>query len=84
MPYTREIERNVFSRKRSEAVAYLKQLFRVSSSEADSLRDFFGERDNYMANHDSGLIDGALAFLNLLSTQNVRLVCYGGLDKRSS
>ncbi|MGW8444266.1 HAD family hydrolase [Paenibacillus sp. S33] len=79
MPYTREIERNVFSRQRSEAVAYLKQLFRVSSSEADSLRDFFGERDNYMANHDSGLIDGALAFLNLLSTQNVRLVCYGGL-----
>lgn len=81
LEYTREMERNVFSRPRSDAVAYLKQLFQVSASEADSLKSFFKERDNYVNNHYSGIIEGATELLTFLSTLDVRLVSYGGLPE---
>ncbi|WP_024834399.1 HAD family hydrolase [Ruminiclostridium josui] len=78
--YTRELERNVFSRKRADAGKYMMEVFNIDDGKYlyDS---FFGERERYLKEHDSGLIEGVPEFLEFLSSLDVQLVCYGGLSE---
>lgn len=79
--YTRELERNVFSRPRKEAAEYLIKTFNVKKSHGDLSKGFFEEREDYLRNHDYGVIEGVPEFLELISSLDVHMVCYGGLSE---
>jgi FMN phosphatase YigB (HAD superfamily) len=72
--YTRDIERNVFSRSRQEGREYLINKFNM-----DVKGVFFPAREKYLKTHSHGVIEGVAEFLELLSSLDVKLVCYGGL-----
>jgi phosphoglycolate phosphatase-like HAD superfamily hydrolase len=76
--YTRELERNVFSRPRNEAGKYMMKEFNIEDGRFlyDS---FFEEREKYLKEHHSGVIEGVPAFLEFASSLDVCLICYGGL-----
>ncbi|MDM5181855.1 hypothetical protein PO883_32270 [Massilia sp. DJPM01] len=86
--YTRDIERNTFSRPRAEVVTYMRDLVKASmsaeesaKSEQESLDGYFRYRAEYMKNHPFGMKPEVPAFLDLLASLDVRLVCYGGLPE---
>lgn len=87
--YTRELERNTFSRPRAEVVAYIRKVVGEGLSEQDqakstqeSLDSYFQYRAEYLRNHPSGMRPEVPAFLDLLATLDVKLVCYGGLAEQ--
>lgn len=87
--YTRELERNTFSRPRAEVVAYVRNLVQATMSEQEramnteqSLESYFAYRAEYMRNNPSGMKPEVPAFLDLLDGLGVPLVCYGGLEER--
>ena len=84
--YTRELERNTFSRPRAEVVAYVRDLVQATMSDAEkamnteqSLDSYFAYRAEFMRNNPSGMQPQTPAFLDLLASTGCRLVCYGGL-----
>ncbi len=84
--YTRELERNTFSRPRAEVVAYVRDLVQATMSDAEkamnteqSLDSYFAYRAEFMRNNPSGMQPQTPAFLDLLVSTGCRLVCYGGL-----
>lgn len=84
--YTRELERNTFSRPRAEVVAYVRGLVQASMSEQEramnteqSLDSYFAYRAEYLRHNPSGMQPPVPAFLDLLAGLDVTLVCYGGL-----
>ncbi|EJA6846935.1 hypothetical protein QQO53_02705 [Clostridioides difficile] len=81
--YTREVERNMFSQTREEAMKYVMVKLGIGNpEEAKKIYNmYFEERDNYLKEHSSILINGLEAFLERLSNLNVVLICYGGLEE---
>lgn len=77
--YTRELERNVFSRPRHEGRDYIFKTFNIT--EKDIPHGFFEERKKYIQAHGCGLIEGVPEFLELLHSLEVKLICYGGLTE---
>lgn len=87
--YTRELERNTFSRPRAEVVAYIRDLVAATMSEEEkamsteqSLDSYFAYRAEYMRNNPSGMLPETPAFLDLLADTGCTMVCYGGLAER--
>lgn len=74
--YTRDIERNVYSRPRNEGREYLIRNFNLDFKDV-----FLAEREKYLQTHAHGISDGVPKFLKLISALDVRLVCYGGLGE---
>jgi phosphoglycolate phosphatase-like HAD superfamily hydrolase len=79
--YTRELERNVFSRPRREVGEYLVRMFNSEVNAKTGGEMYFEERAKYIQEHGFGPIEGAPEFLELISSLGVRLVCYGGLSE---
>lgn len=81
--YSQEVERNMFSITRSEAMKFvMKKLGITSQEEAKRIYDiYFEERDKYLLEHSSILVNGLKEFLEMLSELDIKLVCYGGLDE---
>ncbi len=86
--YTRELERNTFSRSRAEVVAYLRRQIGEQMSETErkqsdeeSIASYFRYRDEYMRDHPHGMKPEVPAFLDLLTSLGVTVICYGGLDE---
>lgn len=81
--YTAELENNTFSQKREEAAAYLINYLRVpkETSTQDILNEYFKEREVFVHNDGNPIIPGILDFLELLNSLDIKLVCYGGLEK---
>lgn len=77
--YTRDLERNLFSRPQQEAARYLSKL--VGHGSATLLEKYFEERQQYLKSNDGGLNEGVPELLELLSHLKVRLVYYGGLPE---
>jgi len=75
--YTRELERNVFSRPRHEGRDYIFKTFNIT--EKDIPHGFLEARKKYIETHGCGLVEGVPEFLELLHSLKVKLVCYGGL-----
>ncbi len=82
IPYTAELENNMFSQNRGKAVNYfLKQLSLSGHKESeDVLKLFFDERQKYIDKSGTPILDGVPEFISLLKNLDVKIVCYGGLD----
>lgn len=81
LAYTREIERNIFSRPQMEAAGYLSKM--IGQDCNTLIKGYFEEREKYIAIHGCNINDGIPELLNLFSTLNVRLVYYGGLPEEN-
>lgn len=88
LPYTREMEDNMFSRNRKEATRYFMSRFGDSPPEAlrgksqeELIADYFAFRAAFLAENPIRLAEGAESFLRLAAQSGVRLICYGGLDE---
>jgi len=79
--YTREIERNIFSRPQKEGAQYWKKINNLDISETELNKGYFEAREKYLKTHGCGLIEGVPEFLELISSLDVRLISYGGLSE---
>lgn len=81
--YTKDLENNTFSQRRSDAADYLRNHLKISETTTrnDILKEYFLERDKYLQDNESILIPGVQEFLEMLSSLDVVLVCYGGLEE---
>ena len=79
--YTREYERNVFSRPRKEGSGYARKKYNLNASDTDLISAYFKEREEYLKTHDHGVIEGVKDFMELVNSLDIRLVCYGGLSE---
>lgn len=79
--YTRELERNVFSRNQLSAAAYVQSELGLTLSPRDIIDDYFRLREQYLQHHEGGVIPGALNFLQRMAELPVQLICYGGLQE---
>ncbi|MDU5337108.1 HAD family hydrolase [Enterococcus sp.] len=86
-PYTRELERNMFSRPREESLQYVLQNFKIDAKkipvmvQTDLIKYYFEERNNYMSSNPNGLINGVPEFLERISKLGIEMICYGGLPE---
>jgi len=76
--YTKELERNVFSRPRKEAKEYLNKTFNRNDTDSNT---FFKIREEYIKTHGCNVIEGVPEFLELISSLDVHLAIYGGLSE---
>ena len=80
--YTRELERHTFSQNRKESREYMMKTYNMTNDEFEKGNAiYWKEREKYIKTHDCGVIEGVLQFLELISTLDVHLVCYGGLSE---
>jgi beta-phosphoglucomutase-like phosphatase (HAD superfamily) len=79
--YTRELERNVFSRNQQSAAHYVSQQLGLTLSPSAIIEEYFRLRDLYLQDHEGGLIPGALNFLQRMTALSVPMICYGGLEE---
>lgn len=80
--YTRELERNLFSRPQKESLQYVVKRLNLSDEQAQVLfQSYFIERDKYLKGNNSGVIEGVPELLEFLSSLDVKLICYGGLTE---
>lgn len=88
LDYTKEMEDNMFSRNRAEAVAYFRSQFKEvpedlkGKSSKEMEQSYFDFRQNYLKENPIKLAEGAEALMDLLPSLGVKLVCYGGLDEK--
>lgn len=79
LAYTRELERQIFSRPQMEAAGYLSRILGLDSKTL--IKGYFVERENYIKIHGCNINKGVPELLDLISTLEVRLVYYGGLPE---
>jgi phosphoglycolate phosphatase-like HAD superfamily hydrolase len=77
--YTRELERNIFSRPQNEAADYLSK--KIGKDSETLLKSYFEERDNYIKIHGCKVNEGVPELLELLTSLDVCLIYYGGLSE---
>lgn len=79
--YTRELERNAFSRNRKEAATYIANALNLNLTPAQLISEYFQERERYMATHESGIEIGAIDFLTAIQELDTDILFYGGLSE---
>jgi phosphoglycolate phosphatase-like HAD superfamily hydrolase len=77
VPYTRELERNVFSRPQEEAAQFLSKL--MGKKIETIIKEYFEERERYINTYGCNINEGVPELLELLSSLKTRLIYYGGL-----
>ena len=77
--YSRELERNVFSRNQRSAASYVQRQLGLTLSPDEIIRDYFRLREAYLQDHAGGVIPGALDFLQRMAELSIPMICYGGL-----
>lgn len=80
--YCAETERAIFSQGQLAAAQALGWAAGLTLPAQDVLKLYFAERDEFLAHTPIRLQDGALELLDRLRSLGLRVVCYGGLDKR--
>ena len=80
--YTRELERNAFSRNRKEAATYIANALNISLPPEQLISEYFQERERYMTTHESGIETGAVDFLAAIQELDVDIIFYGGLSEK--
>ncbi len=78
--YDRELELNVFSQNRDRAAQYLLDRLGLDWRPQDMLKHYFSRRASYLETHAGGVRAGTGELLQLLADQNLRILCYGGLE----
>jgi hypothetical protein len=79
--YTKELERNAFSRNRKEAATYIANALNLSLTPAQLISEYFQEREEYMTTHESGIETGAIDFLTAIQELDTDILFYGGLSE---
>ncbi|WP_316673693.1 HAD family hydrolase [uncultured Tolumonas sp.] len=79
--YTRELERNAFSRNRKEAATYIAKALNLKLTPTQLISEYFQERERYMATHESGIETGAIDFLTAIQKLDTDILFYGGLSE---
>ena len=86
--YSAELERNCVSRNRNEVARYLSGKFAgyyeehgISGTDEELVEDFFKVRNEYIANHETGMKKEVPDFLTMLKGLSCPLVSYGGLPE---
>ena len=79
--YTKDLERNAFSRNRKEAATYIAKALNLKLTPAQLISEYFQERERYMATHESGIETGAIDFLTAIQKLDTDILCYGGLSE---
>ncbi|WP_024871223.1 hypothetical protein [Tolumonas lignilytica] len=79
--YTRELERNAFSRNRKEAAMYIANALNIKLTPTQLIGEYFKEREEYMTTHESGIEVGAVDFLRDIQELNTDIIFYGGLSE---
>jgi hypothetical protein len=79
--YSPEVERNVFSQKRTNAAAYLKKKFNLPLEIDEIISRYFHERELYLKNNPIKVSAFLKDFLDLCGNLNLKIISYGGLDK---
>lgn len=85
--YTRELERNTFSRNREEVANYLRKTLAKyekteeerNMSNEDRIKYYFKVREKFMKENPTGVKPGVPEFLEFLKGVGPRMICYGGL-----
>lgn len=80
--YDREVERHVFSQNRHKAARYLLDRLGLAQTEDDFLALYFRTRDQWIQDHGGGPVPGIAPFLDTLEGAGLRVICYGGLDRK--
>lgn len=80
--YTRELERNAFSRNRKEAATYIANALNISLPPERLISEYFQERERYMTTHESGIETGAIDFLRAIQKLDTDILFYGGLSEQ--
>ena len=78
--YTRDIERNVFSKNQYQAATYIIEKLGLEVEQDTLIASYFKLRDEYLSEADGGLVEGAEQMLERLSRYGVPMICYGGLE----
>lgn len=79
--YTRELERNAFSRNRKEAATYIANALNLNLTSEQLISEYFQERERYMTTHESGIEIGAIDFLTAIQELDTDILFYGGLSE---
>ncbi|NLW46562.1 MAG: HAD family hydrolase [Firmicutes bacterium] len=79
--YTQEIEKNIFSRPQKEAAEFAIKIFGETIDIDHLIKSYFFEREKYLKIHGCRVNEGVPEFIKLVSTLNVNLVYYGGLQE---
>ncbi|MDD2341953.1 MAG: hypothetical protein PHV54_03600 [Tolumonas sp.] len=80
--YTRELERNAFSRNRKEAATYIANALNLSLTPTQLISEYFQERERYMTTHESGIENGVIDFLTEVQELDTEILFYGGLSEQ--
>ena len=80
--YTRELERNAFSRNRKEAATYIANALNISLTPEELISEYFQERERYMTTHESGIENGVVDFLTAVQELDTEILFYGGLSEQ--
>ena len=80
--YTRELERNAFSRNRKEAATYIANALNLNLTPAQLISEYFHEREQYISKHESGIENGAIDFLIEIQQLDTDILFYGGLSEQ--
>ena len=79
--YSRDVERNVFSKNQKEAAIYLIKKFNIAISPKELISEYFTLREEYIEKYDAGgLRRGVIHALKMLETYDIPMVSYGGLE----
>lgn len=80
--YSSEVENNIFSRPQKEAAKYCIDYLELDYSTEEIIELYFKKRDKFLKENPymDGFVDGIDVFLELLSSYNLRIICYGGLN----
>lgn len=88
LPYTREMEDNMFSRNRKEATRYFMSCFGDNPPESlrgksheEMIADYFAFRAAFLEQNPIQIAEGVESFLKMAGELGVKLICYGGLDE---
>ncbi|MEU0531442.1 hypothetical protein [Amycolatopsis tolypomycina] len=82
--YTPELERHVWGSPQLAAGQYMALKCKLPYSANDVMKDFFAERDRYLAEHPVRVAPGAEDLLKTLAATGVRVTSYGGRGKEYS
>jgi beta-phosphoglucomutase-like phosphatase (HAD superfamily) len=83
VPYTAELEQALFSQPQLAAA----RASGLAGSPEDVVKEYFREREDYLAEHPVHLLDGAVELLETVRAlrtgegAGLRMVCYGGLER---
>ncbi|MFJ4279506.1 HAD family phosphatase [Streptomyces massasporeus] len=79
--YTSEVEYALFSQPQLAAAAVFAEVTKSEATPRELVADYLARREEYVARHPVRVLEGAGGLLRLLRRLDLKVVCYGGLDR---